>query len=206
VTAVALLLGVLAVSQLRVQDVRSRALELETPASLTALIASLSEKNALLREETFSLRTAISAARDELQRGSTEGLERQLAQLRAFTAQTPVSGPGIAIAVDGPFDDRAMVDLVNELRNAGAEAIAVNEHRIGARSWFAPAGSDAITIDGRRAGGPWMVRTIGDPEVLFPAMTRTGGIIAQFQVIYPSTRFSVVKEAAAQLPAVVGSR
>ena len=42
-------------------------------------------------------------------------------RLRVFSAESAVSGPGIAIRIDGAFDERALSDLVNELRNAGAE-------------------------------------------------------------------------------------
>ena len=48
-TAVALFLGILVVTQFRSQDVYSRNLQLETPASLTTLIASLADKNSATR-------------------------------------------------------------------------------------------------------------------------------------------------------------
>jgi len=55
-TAVALFLGILVVTQFRSQDVYSRSLQLETPASLTTLIANLSDRNNSLRDEIFDLR------------------------------------------------------------------------------------------------------------------------------------------------------
>jgi len=134
---VALLLGVLAVSQFRSQDVYSRSLQLETPASLTSLIATLADKNSALRDEIFDLRLRVAAAGASVSTGLfslTEG-ERQLAQIRVFAAQDAVAGPGISVMLDGPFDEKAMSDLVNELRNAGAEAIAINDRRVGPRSW-----------------------------------------------------------------------
>ena len=50
VTAVALFLGVLVVTQIQAQDVYSRSLQLETPSSLTTLIANLSERNNAIKE------------------------------------------------------------------------------------------------------------------------------------------------------------
>ena len=47
-----------------------------------------------------------------------------------------------------------------------------------------------------------MIRAIGSPEVIYVAMTRTGGIIGQFELIYARTRFSVSKESALDLPAL----
>ena len=48
-----------------------------------------------------------------------------------------------------------------------------------------------------------MVRAIGSPDVVYVAMTRTGGIIGQFELIYRNTRFAVAKETALDLPAQV---
>jgi len=202
VAFVALLLGVLAVSQFRSQDVYSRNLQLETPASLTTLIATLADKNSALRDEIFDLRLRVAAAGTSVSSGQfslTEG-ERQLAQLRVFAAQDAVGGQGISVNIDGPFDEKAMSDLVNELRNAGAEAIAINERRVGPRSWFAPGTSGGIVIDGTRLGAPWMVRAIGPSDVLYVAVTRTGGITGQFELIYRSTRFKVAREQSLDLP------
>jgi uncharacterized protein YlxW (UPF0749 family) len=200
---IALFLGFAAVTQVVSQDVYSRSLNLETPSSLTTLIANLSETNNELRNEIFDLRRDLSEAQDSISsgRGTLTEAERQIAQLRVFSAETPVSGPGIAVRVDGAFDERALSDLVNELRNAGAEAISVNEMRVGPKSYFTGAADRAIAVDGRPLRGPWTVRAIGSPDVVYVAMTRTGGIIGQFELIYRSTRFAVTKETALDLPA-----
>ncbi len=202
-TAVALFLGVLAVTQVRAQDVYTRSLQLETPASLTTLIAGLAERNNALRDEIVDLRLRTTTARDAISsgRGSLAEAERQLAQLRVFEGQSPVSGPGISVRIDGAFDDRALSDLVNELRNAGAEAVAVNTLRVSPRSWFGATAEGGVSVDGTPARGPWTVRAIGSPDVMYVALTRTGGIVGQFELIYRGTRFSVSKESALDLPA-----
>ncbi|MGH2500615.1 MAG: DUF881 domain-containing protein [Candidatus Limnocylindria bacterium] len=208
VAVVALLLGVLTVSQFRSQDAYSRSLQLETPSSLTTLIASLAERNSALRDEILDLRLRVESARGSVAsgQGSLEESERQLAQLRVLAAETAVRGPGITVTVDGQFDERALGDLVNELRNAGAEAIGVNDVRIGPRSYFAAGTPGSLTVDGERVGGPWIVRAVGAPEVIFVAVTRTGGIIGQFELIYRGTRFKVTREAALELPPVRSAR
>jgi uncharacterized protein YlxW (UPF0749 family) len=203
-SVVALLLGLLAATQFRSQDVYSRSLQLETPSSLTTVIANLSERNNELRNEIFDLRRDLEDAQSSVASGKgtlSEG-ERQVARLRVFAAQSPVSGPGIAIRIEGSFDERAMSDLVNELRNAGAEAIAVNDTRIGPRTYFSATVDRSLAIDGRPMRGPWTVRAIGAPDVVYVAMTRTGGIIGQFELIYRNSRFVVSKETTLALPAL----
>ena len=96
VTVIALFLGVLAVTQIQAQEVYSRSLQLETPASLTTLIANLSERNNAIREETLDLRHRTETARDAIASGKgslTEG-ERQLSQLRVFAGMSAASGTG----------------------------------------------------------------------------------------------------------------
>src|SRR5256886_9182523 len=126
---IALFLGFAAVTQVRSQDVYSRSLNLETPSSLTTLIANLSETNNQLRNEIFDMRRDVADAQASVSSGTgtlTEA-ERQVAQLRVFSAQSAGAGPGIAVRIDGGVDERALSDLVNELRNAGRS----EERRVG---------------------------------------------------------------------------
>ena len=202
---VALFLGLLVVTQIKAQDVYSRSLELETPSSLTTLIANLAERNNGLREEIFDLRLRTESARQDASNGtgSLTEAQRQLAQLQVFAARTAVKGQGISVKVDGAFDDKALSDLINELRNAGAEAVSINGVRIGPRSWFGIASDrSALTVDAAPIKGPWTVNAVGSPEVMYVAMTRTGGIIGQFELIYRSTRFSVDRESTLALPSL----
>jgi uncharacterized protein YlxW (UPF0749 family) len=204
VTIVALFLGVLAVTQIAAQDVYSRSLQLETPASLTTLIANLSERNNAIKDEILDLRHRTDTAREAIAsgKGSLTEAERQLSQLRVFAGMSATSGAGITVRVEGAFDERALSDLVNELRNAGAEAIAVNAVRVGPRSWFGGTADRALTVDSVAVRGPWQVRAVGSPEVMYVAMTRTGGIIGQFELIYKGTHFAVSRESALDLPAL----
>ena len=79
--------------------------------------------------------------------------------------------------------------------------------RVGPKSYFTGTVDHSIAVDGRPLRGPWTVRAIGSPDVVYVAMTRTGGIIGQFELIYRTTRFGVTKETALDLPAqVVASR
>lgn len=206
VAAVALLLGVLVVSQFRSRDAYSRSLEQETPESLTTLIADLNDRNRQLRADIFDLQLRVDRTQSEVAggKGTLEESQRQLQQLEVFSAQSPVTGPGIAVRIDGPFDEHAVSDLVNELRNAGAEAIAVNDVRVGPRTWFGPGSHGEVVVDGGTVPGPWTVRSIGAPDVLYVAMTRTGGIVGQFELIYQRTRFTVTRETSLDLPPLAG--
>jgi len=91
---IALFLGCAAVTQVRSQDVYSRSLNLETPSSLTTLIANLSETNNELRNEIFDVRRDVSDAQDSVSsgKGTLTEAQHQVAQLRVFSAQSADAG------------------------------------------------------------------------------------------------------------------
>ena len=82
-----------------------------------------------------------------------------------------------------------VVSIINELRNAGAGAIAIDDIRVTARS-VAVMGSRAIEVDGQELGVSVTVRAIGDPDDLYVAMTRSGGLLSQLQQVI-NVRYSV---------------
>ena len=179
--AVAILIGVLLVGQLRSQ---ARPLELSslTAQELSTLIETLSARNIELTDALTDLREQVR----EYERAEVEGqsdlatTEEVLLGISAFGGLIPVEGQGIEIAAEGSFDPIAINDLVHELRNAGAEAIAIDEIRITARS-VAVLGTSAIEIDGVAIGPSFTIRAIGSPDGLRAAIERPGGILRLFE-------------------------
>lgn len=201
-TAVGLVLGLLAVTQYRAQDVFSRTLTAENASSLTTLIAQISDRNSALRDEILSLQLRLDAAhgRTQSSEATVRELREQFQQLEVAAAATPVSGAGVEVRIEGPFDDRALSDLINELRNAGAEAIGVNGARLGPRAWFAKV-DNGIVVDGRTMTTPYRVQAIGASDTISVALTRVGGIVGQLGLIYGRTRFTVSEQSVIDLPA-----
>src|SRR4030095_8188113 len=110
VTVIAVFLGVRAVTQTQSQEFYSRSLQLETPASLTTLIANLSERNNAIKDEILDLRHRTDTAREAIAsgKGSLTEAERQLSQLKVFAGMSATSGAGITVRVEGAFDERAL--------------------------------------------------------------------------------------------------
>lgn len=179
--AVAMLIGVLLVGQLRSQ---ARPTEITSlPAQeLSQLIDTLSGRN---RE----LRTALADVRETLREYRVAGSQGQsaldvsredLRRITAFGGMASVEGEGIVLDVEGDLDAIALNDLLNELRNAGAEALAVDDIRITHRS-VAVQGPTSLLIDGTEVGRRFRLQAIGSPEGLLSTIERPGGIIPQLQ-------------------------
>ena len=109
-----------------------------------------------------------------------------LRRITAFGGTAAVNGQGIVMEVNGDLDAIALNDLVNELRNAGAEAIAVDQVRITAGS-VAIQGPRSLEVDGVEVGRRFTLRAIGSPDGLLSAMQRPGGIISQLKLFVSAT-------------------
>ena len=207
---VVLVIGVLLVGQLRSQ---APAIELSTLSAqeLSQLIETLSAGNVELGDALSDLREQIrSYELAEVQGRSTLDLTgAELERITAFGGVRPVEGQGVIVTVAGPFDATAINDLVYELRGAGADAIAVDDIRITARS-VAVLGAGVIEIDGVALGPTVEIRAIGSPDGLESTLRRPGGLLtlleqsidAQFQIEQrtdlelPATRRDLTPQAA----------
>ena len=188
---VAFILGLLVVVQLRSQTGGS-ALEALSTQSLTQLVASLNTQNDQLRSEIGALQDQLDELRANRASGATsvDQITAELARIRAWAGLDAVSGRGITITVRGRIESGAVEDVLNELHNAGAEAIAIAEIRVVSRTTVSGlAGS--LDADGFVLPDPFTIRAIGKPETLVGSMTRAGGIIAQLAATDPSATLEV---------------
>ena len=198
---VAFLLGGLIVVQLRSQEA-GNGLDQLTPTELTVLVGNLNTRNDQLRAEIATTQAELSALQASDARGDTSvgQLQSDLAKVRAWTGLDPVNGPGVRITVTGGIDAPSVQALVNELRNAGAEAIAVNDLRVEPNSVVnGPAGG--LLIGSTALGDPFQVSAIGNPETLTGSLTRAGGIVAQLAATAPSAQLIVTPIDTLLLPA-----
>lgn len=191
--------GVLLVAQLRSQA-RPTELGTLTTQELSEVIDQLASRNRDLRTQVADLNEQLRSYRVAAEEGQSLDLTREtLATVHAFAGTRAVSGEGVIVTLDGSLDAKAVNDVINELRNAGAEAIAVGGIRVTARS-VATMGDDAIVIDGVPLGRTVTIRAVGDPDGLYVAMTRSGGLLSQLQQVI-NARYTVEEADALTLPA-----
>jgi uncharacterized protein YlxW (UPF0749 family) len=191
IAAVACLLGVLIVVQLRGQAGGS-ALATKSPQDLTILVANLNTENDRLRAEVTTLQNQFDGLRADRANGATSvgELESDLGRIRAWGGLDPIAGKGVEITVSGEINAAAVDDLLNELRNAGAVAIAIEDIRLISRTTVSGV-PGSLDIDGFLLRDPFMVRAIGKPESLVGSLTRAGGIVAQLSATNPAATVEV---------------
>jgi uncharacterized protein YlxW (UPF0749 family) len=201
VSAVALILGLLIVVQIRSQAGDSGLAE-RSAQDLTLLVANLNTRNDQLRTEVSSLDRQLQALEVGGRNGtsSLNQISDDLARIRAWAGLDPVAGRGVEITISGAIDGPALEALVNELRNSGSEAIAVEDVRVVAAT-VVGGGVGALSVDNTALGDRFVVRAIGNPESLVGSLTRIGGMVAQLAATYPGVAVNVAAMDRLVLPA-----
>ena len=118
-----------------------------------------------------------------------EQAQQQITQGNKIIGTTEVTGPGVTITLsDGKgiatstlnpsqliVHDLDVLSVVNELINAGAEAISINDQRWVLTTAISCRGN-TIDINGERIGAPFVIKAIGLPEYL-AGLERIGGYL-----------------------------
>ena len=201
--AVALLIGFLLAVQATRDPGLSR-LAAESPEDLTRILADLSEEADELTRQVAALKVRLSRYRssartDEL---AVRDARETLADLQVLAGVVPVQGPGVAITVDDPggqVEWDAILDLIQELRDAGAEAIALGDIRVVASTWLGPAG-DGVSVGGKAVTAPYEIFAIGPADELAEAMDLPGGPLTVIDA-RPEVEIRVRTDDALVLPA-----
>lgn len=120
-----------------------------------------------------------------------EDLENSIKEGNKALGLTEVTGNGLIITLndnqniplntwfgdanDLIIHDLDLINVVNELKNAGAEAISINEQRIVTTTAIECDGN-IIKVNGEKIGAPFEIKAIGLPEVLIN-VNRVGGYL-----------------------------
>lgn len=123
-------------------------------------------------------------------------LQKELRTLNALIGTIDVTGEGIIITLAdnsnvtnqtiGIFDnisnylihDSDLIMLVNELKNAGAEAISINDERIINTTSITCDGT-VVLVNGNKLSSPFTIKAIGSPALILGAIQRTGGLLEE---------------------------
>jgi uncharacterized protein YlxW (UPF0749 family) len=152
---------------------------------LVRILDELDDRTKRLEDERERLedqKTELENSSDQAEeaRKQTRAKERQLGVLAGTVA---AQGPGIEITITDPADalePDTLLDTIQELRAAGAEAIQINDVRVVAGTYFAGEGGD-VTIDGESASQPYVFQVIGLPKDLEPALNIPGGVVQSIE-------------------------
>ena len=179
-----LLLGVAIATQVRQTD-SGDALRNARPADLLTLLDSLQQREGALNTEVADLQRNLAAlqAAGNSDQAAVRNAQDRLAALSILVGTVAANGPGVTLSIDDPGPGMApetMLDVINELRAAGAETMEIRSGaqavRVGVGTWV-EGEPGALVIDGQTLRAPYSIVAIGDPPTLSAAMNIPGGAV-----------------------------
>lgn len=163
--------GYLLVQQLQVGGRIEQVTDPTKSNAISVEVAELIKGNKKLQEELRTLQDQKSSLTESSSSTSKTdaSLSDQVQELKILTGDTIVTGQGVEISFDTSLQLTQLVDLINALRNIGAEAISINGTRI--------IGSTVTTSTMGEA--PLTILAVGNKDVLHDSLLRRGGIMEQ---------------------------
>jgi uncharacterized protein YlxW (UPF0749 family) len=183
-----MVLGFAAVVQVRAND-RDQNFVGARQSDLIALINTLSLATDRAEAEIVELERTRSSLRDDAESSETAlAVARQRAETLGILAGTvPAVGPGVRVTVEARSGNIGTDQLLNgleELRNAGAEAIEINDSvRVVAQTGLEDSPSDGLLVGGEPVQAPYVIEVIGDPHTLATALDFDGGFIEEVESV-----------------------
>lgn len=179
------LFGFLLVVELRGSTAAAPDVAAERVSELSARLADAERERDSLKETLASTQQQETAGEDET----------AAAALKMRAGLTPLEGAGVIVRLDDSkaeskagenqnlylIHDDDLLRVINELRAAGAEAIAVNGQRLTGTSEIRCAGP-TLSVNNVRSAPPFEVRAIGDPDALAQAIRMRGGVADTLKV------------------------
>jgi uncharacterized protein YlxW (UPF0749 family) len=111
---------------------------------------------------------------------AANSLKKSLEQAKVFAGLTEVKGKGVIVTLDNNdliyVLEEDILDIINEMRAAGAQAISVNDERVVATTEIREAGN-FIMINGVKMQAPFSIKAISDPNDLDRALRIPNGVI-----------------------------
>ncbi|MFG1803870.1 DUF881 domain-containing protein [Micromonospora carbonacea] len=187
---IALLLGLLGftlVVQLRTTstDPTSAATRQE---DLVRIFSDLDSREKRLRQDIEALEESQRQLRsgEQGRQAALQEATRRADELGILAGTLPARGPGLSVRFEAgakPISAYRVLDAVQELRGAGAEAMQISGGdgaavRIIASTYFLDGSGGDLVVDGRRLSGPFTITVIGDPTTMATALKIPGGVAA----------------------------
>lgn len=188
ITFVAMVIGLMMAFQFRTAGV-NQGVPYNRAQELTVEKKQLEKDLEHLQEKAADL----AAKLEEAGKGTSEAaaaLEEELSDVRLYAGLVPVGGPGIEVLLENPpgpagsgiglgsyaIRDDDILKVINELRGAGAEALAINGQRIMATSEVRMAGNH-ISVNLTRLSSPYKITAVGDSNALKSSLEIKGGLV-----------------------------
>lgn len=188
IACIALILTLVMFTQFKtVGETDITAIETMRETELRTELASWKEKYEEVRTTIEERESKIKEYEDELLNDANTSsiLENEVKESEAYLGYTSLKGQGIIVTLKDNdiynIEYQDLLRLINELNNAGAEAISINDERIVSMSEVTMVNNRIILVNAKRISGPYTVKAIGDKKYFESALSIKGGYIDEIK-------------------------
>lgn len=176
---VCLIMGVMVSTQFRSAEYARHSINQQRAEDLAEKLKTTEKENKKLKEQVENLQAQAPGTDSKV-----------LEDLKVQAGLTPLQGSGVLVTVDDSkvqakpgenpnlyiIHDDDLLRLLNELKAAGAEALAINQERLLDISEVRCAGP-TVSVNNTRFTPPYEIRAIGNPKTLESALRLRGGVV-----------------------------
>lgn len=171
-----------------VEETDITAIETMRETELREEIASWKTKYDEVDAKLKETENIISEYNQELNNSenSSKILEEEVKEAEKKLGYTDVKGEGIIVTIsDGEknIEYYDILNLINELNAAGAEAISVNDERIVSTTDIKQVELRIILVNTRKISGPYTIKAIGDKKAMEAALVIKGGYVDRLKIV-----------------------
>ncbi|MCG5435304.1 DUF881 domain-containing protein [Micromonospora foliorum] len=155
---------------------------------LVRILSDLDARENRLQQDIRALEDSQRQLRsgEQGRQAALDEATRRADELGILAGTLPAVGPGLTVQFDAgvkPISANRVLDAVQELRGAGAEAMQISGGdratvRIIASTYFLDGDNGSLVVEGRRLTGPFTITVIGDPATMRTALNIPGGVVA----------------------------
>lgn len=189
VGCIALILTMIMFTQFKtVDETDITAIETMRETELRSELASWKEKYEEIETRTEEVESKITEYKEELNNNAntSNALESEVKEAESYLGYTSLQGQGIIVTLKDTESKSVnyshLLQLVNELNIAGAEAISINDERIISMSDIVTIKDKIVMVNSKKISGPFIVKAIGDKKYFESALNIKGGYIDLMKV------------------------
>ncbi|MFC8617986.1 DUF881 domain-containing protein [Micromonospora purpureochromogenes] len=157
---------------------------------LVRIFSDLDSREKRLQQDIEALEESQRQLRsgEQGRQAALDEARRRADELGILAGTLPARGPGLSVefqpGAGKPIRADRILDAVQELRGAGAEAMQIagsgggSPVRIIASTYFLDGPGGSLVVDGRSLSGPFTITVIGDPKTMETALKIPGGVAA----------------------------
>ncbi|MFD9690687.1 DUF881 domain-containing protein [Kitasatospora sp. NPDC059088] len=149
---------------------------------LVRILDELDSRQQRLQQEKAELEQSLGKLENSSNQAkeAQEQTRKKMTELGVLAGTVKATGPGIVLTVDDPQGQvkaDMLLDTLQELRAAGAEAIQINDVRVVVNTYFTDLSGGGVQIDGKKVSQPYRFTVVGNPQDLTPALNIPGGVV-----------------------------